>query len=119
MDPNSTLIGVLQIIVPALLIVGGGAVAYWKFLQEREATRALMNDEERKVWLENRLKFDEASWLRLKETIDIQSARIDALEEEVKKLRQENKVLEQEVGQLRQANEILRSTLRAAGINDV
>ena len=95
---------VLQIIIPALLIVGGGAAAYWKFLQEQENKKELgKKDREQaladfqlgfeKLSADNKLKIDEATWGRLQETLAMQTKRIDHLEEEVEKLRAENKLL--------------------------
>ena len=91
---------VLQIIIPALLIVGGGAIAYWKFLREQD-NKYQDRVEKRKhdayareqILLDTRLKTDEAIWVRMQGIIEKQSSRIDHLEEEVNKLREENNLL--------------------------
>lgn len=99
-DTTLIWLDILQIIIPALLIVGGGAIAYWKFLQEQEnksqqraADREQALVEQEGTLANNKLKAEEAVWVRLKATIDIQAKRIDHLEEEVEKLRAENKLL--------------------------
>lgn len=93
MNTQEVWLSVLQIVVPAILIVGGGALGWWKFIQQQNKRRDEREEEDRQEWLDKRLKFDEASWGRLKETLDLQSQRIDALEKEVAKLRRENELL--------------------------
>lgn len=96
---------ILQIIIPVLLIVGGGALAYWKFLQEQERKQVIHDAEISQAATNNKMKAEEASWKRVNETIEAQAKRIDHLEEDVRKLREENK--------------ILREMLRAAGLKDI
>jgi chromosome segregation ATPase len=67
---TSILLDVLQIVVPALLIVGGGALGYWKYLQDKASKQG-------EIWGDFKLQAEQAAWERVKHTIDMQAERID------------------------------------------
>ena len=96
-DNTQVWLDVLQILIPALLIVGGGAAAYWRYIRDQE--RAGSN-----AASEFRLKAGQAAWERVQYTVDSQAERINALEVEVKELRQE-------VEELRTENRVLSNLL--------
>ena len=77
---------ILQIIIPAVLIVGGGSVAYWRFMQEQESTKR--QDES-----DYRLKADNAAWQRVNCVITELKADNTELKSENRQLAKENQYL--------------------------
>ena len=95
-DETKIWLDVLQIIIPALLIVGGGSVGWWKYLQEQErqkviseAKRKKEEQERQKDLSDYRLQADKAAWERVKSTISIQADRINAQDKKILALEQQ------------------------------
>ena len=83
------LLDILQIVIPALLIVGGGALGYWKFLHQQEAKDKLRIAELKAQGASHRLKADDAAWKRMMQVMDDQSIRIDTQDTRISKLEME------------------------------
>lgn len=81
---TQTLLDVLQIVVPAIMIAGGGAVAWWKYLQQREAEKDNF-----------KVQADQAAWQRVQDTISRQADTISDHEAKIEKL--EMTTMEQQV----------------------
>jgi len=84
-----TWLDVLQIVIPALLIVGGGAVAYWKYLQEKGRLLRLDSQKEDQILGEYKLEAERAAWEQVKHVIEMQAIRIDAQEARIASLEQD------------------------------
>ena len=110
----SILLDVLQIVIPAILIVGGGGVAYWKYLQERHRVSSAGAREHEQRWADYKLKAEQAAWERVKHTIDMQAARIDDQDERIEELEREFReskrcirILEEKFGECERNVELL------------
>ena len=92
---DSVIRDILTILVPALLIVGGGAFQYWRFMQRTEADK-------KKDQSDYQLKADQAAWQRVNEVMAEQAEtnierkrEIVTLKQEIAQLKTEIKYLEE------------------------
>ena len=92
---------ILQILIPAVLIVGGGGIAYWRFLQEQENNKRIYNTERQQEMRDYKLEAERMAW-------DNNINTIKYLQEEVQLLRVKNQekrqLIEEIYIELRQKN---------------
>ncbi len=114
----SILLDVLQIVIPtlvsAILIIGGGLLAYLKYTRERQRLSSADVAEKQQQWADYKLKAEQAAWERVKHTIDMQAERIDDQDKRIadleKKFRKSNeciRVLEEKYGECERNIELL------------
>ena len=114
----SILLDVLQIVIPtvvsAMLIIGGGLLAYLKFIRERQRLSSVDAAEKQQQWADYKLKAEQAAWERVKHTIDMQAKRIDEQDERIAGLEKEFRkatkciaVLEEKFGECERNVELL------------
>ena len=114
------LLEILQIVVPALLIVGGGGIAYWKFLRQQAVDKNkdnnALNKELRQQLAEYVLTAEKEVWSNVEQTMKRQSlklaeqeAKMAVLEEEFAKCQICISELQKEYGDCRKYTTLLES----------
>jgi predicted nuclease with TOPRIM domain len=114
----SILLDVLQIVIPtlvsAILIIGGGLFAYLKYVRDRQRLSSADAEEQQQQWAGYKLKAEQAAWERVRNTIDMQAARIDDQDKRIaeleKKFRKSNeciRILEEKFGECERNVELL------------
>lgn len=114
----SILLDVLQIVIPtmvsAILIIGGGLLAYLKLVREGQRLSSADAAEKQQQWADYKLKAEQAAWERVKHTIDMQAERIDEqekriadLEKEFRKATRCIRILEEKFGECERNVELL------------
>ena len=93
MSDDSVVWNILQIVIPSLLFVGGGSIAYWKWLQEQNRNTKEAKVKQKQELSDYKLRADQAAWERVQYTIDYQDSRIKDLQERCVELESEVKTL--------------------------